>query len=132
MIVIDTSALIAILQDEPERPRFAAVIARANRRMVSAVSLLEAGIVVRIRRGEVGLVALDEMVSDAELDIVAFDDTQRRLALQAFNQYGKGIHPSARLNFGDCAAYALAKIMNAPLLFKGTDFVATDLISAVA
>ena len=103
MIVIDTSALIAILQDKPERPQFAAVIARANRRMVSAVSLLEAGIVARSRRGEVGLAALDEIVADAELEIVAFDDIQRRLAVQAFNRYGKGIHPSARLNFGDCA-----------------------------
>jgi ribonuclease VapC len=132
MIVIDTSALIAILQDEPERPQFAALIARADRRMVSAVSLLEASIVARSRRGAVGVTALDEIVADAELEIIAFDDFQRRLAVQAFNTYGKGIHPSARLNFGDCAAYALAKAMNAPLLFKGTDFVATDLISARA
>jgi ribonuclease VapC len=130
MIVIDTSALIAILQNEPERAEFAALIARAERRLVSAVTLLEAGMVARSRRGEAGLTALDDIVSDAELEVVPFDDQQRQLAIAAFNQYGKGIHPSARLNLGDCAVYALAKGMNAPLLFKGNDFIATDLVAA--
>jgi ribonuclease VapC len=130
MIVIDTSALIAILQNEPERAEFAALIARTERRLVSAVTLLEAGMVARSRRGEAGLKALDDIVSDAELEIVPFDDQQRQLALAAFNQYGKGIHPAARLNLGDCAVYALAKGMNAPLLFKGNDFTATDLVAA--
>ena len=130
MIVIDTSALIAMLQDEPERAEFASLIARAERRLESTVSLLEAGMVARCRRGEAGLKALDDIISDAELEIIPFDDVQRQLALAAFNKYGKGIHASARLNFGDCAAYALAKSINAPLLFKGDDFAATDLTPA--
>lgn len=93
LIVIDTSALLAMLQNEPERAEFAALIARTERRLVSAVTLLEAGMVARSRRGEAGLKALDDIVSDAELEIVPFDDQQRQLALAACNQYGKGIHP---------------------------------------
>jgi ribonuclease VapC len=130
LIVVDTSAVVAMLQDEPERAAFAAIVARAHRRVVSTVSLLEAGMVAFGRRGATGLLALDQLVTDTELEIVPFDDTQRRLALAAFSRYGKGVNPVARLNFGDCAVYALAKGMNAPLLFKGDDFTAIDLLSA--
>jgi len=130
LIVVDTSALIAMLQNEPERAAFAASIARSERRVVSAVSLFEANMVAFSRRGHAGVAALDELVNDTELEIIPFDDAHRRLAQQAFQTYGKGIHSQARLNLGDCAAYALAKGMNAPLLFKGNDFAATDIISA--
>lgn len=130
MIVIDSSALIAILQNEPERARFASLIARANRKLVSAVTILEAGMVARSRRGEAGLIALGEIVAGAEIEIVPFDAPLAELALEAFARYGKGNHAQARLNLGDCATYALAKGMNAPLLYKGTDFASTDIVSA--
>ena len=130
MIVVDTSALIAIVQNEPERAEFTKVIAHAPRRFVSTVSLLEASLVAHSRRGQAGLDVLNDIVVDSELEIVPFDDAQRRLAVQAFIRFGKGNHPRARLNFGDCVAYALAKGMNAPLLFKGDDFAATDLVPA--
>jgi ribonuclease VapC len=132
MIVIDSSALIAILQNEPERAQFASFIAHANRKYVSAVTLLEAGMVARSRRGDAGLAALGEILADAEIEIVPFDEPLVKLALQAFARYGKGNHSKARLNLGDCAAYALAKSVNAPLLYKGTDFANTDIASASA
>lgn len=131
LIVVDTSALLAMLQNEPERAAFAAKIARTERRAVSAVSMLEAGMVAFGRRGQVGLSALDELVTDLEIEIIPFDEAQYRLALTAFRTFGKGIHPRARLNLGDCVVYALAKGMNAPLLFKGNDFTATDLTPAL-
>jgi ribonuclease VapC len=130
MIVIDSSALVAILQNEPERAQFASLIARANRKFVSAVTLLEAGMIARSRRGEAGLAALSEIIADAEIEIVPFDAPLAQFALQAFAKYGKGFHAQARLNLGDCASYALAKGMNAPLLYKGTDFTNTDIASA--
>ena len=132
MIVVDTSALIVIVQNEPERAEFTRLIAHAPRRFVSTVSLLEASLVAHTRRGQAGLIALDEIVADAEVEIVPFDDAQRRLAVQAFIRFGKGNNPRSRLNFGDCAVYALAKGMNAPLLFKGDDFAATGLVPARA
>jgi ribonuclease VapC len=131
MIVIDASDLIAVLERESERDVFAAVIANADRCLVSAVTLLEAGMVLRGRRGAGGLDALMQMVTESGLEVIPFDNAQAALALDAFARYGKGIHPAARLNLGDCASYALAKGMDAPLLFKGGDFAATDLVAAV-
>ena len=130
MIVVDTSALLAILLDEPEKSLFRDVLAEAPRKAVSSVSVLEAGIVMSTRRGADGLAALAELLDRAEVEAVPFDHAQSQLALMAFETYGKGRHP-ARLNICYCAVYALAKAMNASLLFKGSDFAATDIAPAV-
>ena len=126
MIVIDTSALIAILNDEPERVPFSAAIAAADRRLISALIVHETGLVMFGRHREQGLNDFWELISFIEAEIVPFDEAQARAALAAFTRYGKGIHPKARLNLCDCASYALAMTHRAPLLFKGNDFSATD------
>lgn len=126
MIVIDSSALIAILEHEPERKPFFHVIADASRRLISAVSYQETGQVVFSRRGANGLRDLEELIELMQAEIVPHGRELAQFSIEAFKQYGKGIHPDARLNFCDCATYALAKSVNAPLLFKGSDFAATD------
>lgn len=106
-----------------------AAIVAASPRIISAVSTLEASIVIESKKGEAGLALLDELLSLAQFEIVAFDDAQQRIARVAYRRYGKGRHP-AGLNFGDCCAYALAKAHNETLLFKGNDFNQTDITSA--
>lgn len=131
MIAVDTSALLAVIQGEPESDAFIAAIRAADRAVIAAVSLLEAGMVLRARRGLEGIAELDDFIDAMAIDIVPFDVALARLALEAFGRYGKGIDPRARLNMGDCAAYALAKGLNAPLLYKGNDFAATDITPAM-
>jgi ribonuclease VapC len=126
MIVIDTSALIAILNQEPERATFYDAIAAANRRLASSVTYQEAGQVLLSRRGVNGFYDLEDFLALIEAEIVPHDRALAALAVSAFQRYGKGLDPKARLNFCDCAAYALARAMNAPLLFKGDDFIHTD------
>jgi ribonuclease VapC len=92
--------------------------------------LYETGIVLRTRLGPAGLDDLHDLLQELSAEVISFDHAQAEAALAAYLRYGKGIDPQARLNMGDCAAYALAKGPNAPLLFKGTDFAATDVISA--
>lgn len=121
MIVIDTSAIVAILNHEPERTAFYEAIAAADRRLVSAASYQEAGQILLARRGINGLYDLEDLLAFIKAEIVPHD-----AHLAAFQRFGKGIDPKARLNFCDCAAYALAKAMNAPLLYKGDDFTTTD------
>lgn len=128
-MVIDSSAVLAILQDEPERSAFNALIAAADTRLLSAASLVELSIVLEARFGADGQGDLDLFLSTAEIEIVAVDRDQAELARGAFSRYGKGRH-RAGLNFGDCFAYALAKRAGAPLLFKGNDFTHTDLQQA--
>jgi ribonuclease VapC len=127
MIVVDSSALLAILEHELDAAIYASAIELADGLLVSAVNVHETGVVLRIRRG---LPALDRLwrflVIENDFEIAAFDENQARLALSAFDRYGKGIHSKARLNLADCAAYALASSLGAPLLFKGDDFSATD------
>jgi ribonuclease VapC len=130
MIVVDTSAIIAIIQAEPESATFLDHVRQADRALMSAVSMLEAGMVLRARRGPAGVVELTDLVEAMAIEVVPFDAALVDGALQAFAVYGKGQHPKARLNLGDCATYALAKAMGAPLLFKGNDFSATDLVAA--
>ncbi len=130
MIVIDTSALIAILNHEPERTAFYEAIAVADRRLVSAVTYQEAGQVLFAKRGVNGLYDLEDFLALIKAEIIPHDLNLAALSLEAFRRYGKGIDPKARLNFCDCAAYALAAAMNAPLLFKGADFVETDIVPA--
>ncbi len=125
-MVIDTSALIAILQQEPEAARFAKAINEAPVRLLSAVSALEASVVIESRKGTIGGRDLDLLLHRARVDIVAFGAEQFETARAAYRRYGKGIHP-AGLNLGDCCAYALAQISGEALLAKGDDFPRTDL-----
>ena len=126
MTVIDTSALVAILNHEPERTAFFQAIIAADRCLVSAVTYQEAGHVLFARHGVNGMYDLEDFLALIKAEIVPHDMHLAALALEAFRRYGKGIDPKARLNFCDCAVYALAKAMQAPLLFKGDDFTATD------
>jgi ribonuclease VapC len=132
VIVVDASALLAIIQGEPEANRFLSVIRSADRALVSAVTVLETGIVLRARRGAAGAQELNGLLEAMAIEVVAFDAASAALALDAFERYGKGVNPKARLNLGDCVVYALAKELNAPLLFKGGDFAETDIASAPA
>ena len=127
MIVVDSSCVLAILQNEPEKDAFRAVLAGGSRYLMSAVNVHEALCVMRGRYGVAGAARLWDLIGDTEIEIVPFDELQVRAAAAAFDHYGKGINPKASLNLADCAAYALAKTMGAPLLFKGNDFTQTDI-----
>lgn len=124
-MTLDTSALLAVLQDEPERLEFVSWIEQAPHRIISAVSVLEASMVIEGRRGDDAGSDLDLFLQRASVEIVPFEAEQLALARTAFRRFGKGRH-RAGLNFGDCAAYALAQWSGEPLLFKGTDFSHTD------
>ena len=126
MIVVDSSALVAILLREPERELFRLRIGLADEAVISAASILETAMVVEGRYGASGRAALDELIGRFGIRVVPFDESQLAHAREAFRRYGKGRHP-ARLNFGDCIAYALARALAAPLVHIGTDFAATDL-----
>lgn len=126
-MVIDTSAVLAWLKQEPERERIVAALEVHPVRRMSAVSLLEAHIVVRAREHPDMVGKLQRFLEEIEALIVPFDEPQARLADAAFQRYGKGQGHPAQLNFGDCATYALAKAMGEPLLFVGDDFSHTDL-----
>ena len=125
-MVLDTSALVAILFDEPERDRFARVIAADPTRLVSAGTLLETGIVVEARRGESAGRELDLLLHRMRATVVALDEQQADIARSAWRRYGKGNHP-AGLNLGDCFAYALARVSGQALLHKGDDVGLTDI-----
>ncbi|HEX8471566.1 MAG TPA: type II toxin-antitoxin system VapC family toxin [Brevundimonas sp.] len=129
-MIVDTSALIAIIFDEPEASDLLAVLMSGRCRM-SAATCFETGMVID-RKAENGFraEAFKELLVLAEIEIVPFGEDQIRLARSAYAEFGKGRH-RARLNFGDCFTYALAKETGEPLLFKGNDFSQTDIISAV-
>lgn len=123
-MVIDTSAVVACLADEADATEFTRKIALAERRIMSSVNLLEARLVlVFSKRIPSGIV--DDFVTNERIDIVPFDEALSHVAFEAYSRFGKGRHP-AKLNMGDCAAYALAKARGWPLLFKGDDFTQTD------
>ena len=124
MIVVDSSAVIGILLDEPEKQAFQDIIAGGERCIISAVNAHETASVLRVRYGSQAVAWLWQLLVEYEIEIVPFYEAQVR-AVAAFDRYGKGIHSKAQLNPADCAAYALAKIMDLPLLFKGDDFTAT-------
>ncbi len=130
MIVVDTSALLAILNNEPERDHFLDVLANADAVMMSAVTLYESMLVASARRGPDNLDDLNQILETIGAEIVPFDADQAQTAHAAYMRYGKGIHAAARLNLCDCVAYALAKQLDVPLLFKGNDFAATDIARA--
>jgi ribonuclease VapC len=126
-MVIDTSAVLAWLKDEPARARIVAGLEAHPVRRMSSVSLLEAQIVVRGREHPALLDKLDRFLEEIEVLVVPFDESQARVAADAFQRYGKGQGHAAQLNMGDCAVYALAKTTNEPLLFVGNDFNQTDI-----
>ncbi len=128
-MVVDSSALLAILFDEPERRGFNERIEADPQRLISAANLLETAIVLESRSGEIGGRELDLFLHRARFETVPVDENQVAIARAAFRKYGKGRHP-ASLNFGDCFAYAAAKATGEPLLFKGSDFQETDIIAA--
>ena len=128
-MIVDSSVLIAILQSEPGFEAYEAAISMSRRKRISAATYAEVGVVAARKRGAAGLAVIRDMVEQLGLEVVSLDNEQAETAQDAFVDFGKGRHP-ARLNFGDCFAYALAKTESAPLLFKGDDFAKTD-ISAV-
>lgn len=131
MIVIDTSAVIAILRREPERDLFADIIGEADATFLSTVGYLEATMVLVGRGRPRRATELDELVSELAVELVAFDEQQAKISQAAFIRFGKGRH-RAGLNLGDCISYALARSRGLPLLYKGDDFAKTDIVSALA
>ena len=125
-MVIDSSAIVAILFDEPERDLFTQLIEDAGSRLVSAVNRVETAFVVEGRKGFAGRERLDRFFRLTGAEIVSATPEQAEAAVEAFRRFGRGRHP-ARLNIGDCFAYALARTTTEPLLFKGSDFGQTDI-----
>jgi ribonuclease VapC len=131
-MILDTSALIAILRLEAEAPEFARIIERAAQPRISAVSYVEAGAVIDSSKDPVASRRFDELIEAAQIAIEPVTETQARIARQAYRDFGKTSRHPAKLNFGDCFSYALAKSKGEPLLFKGRDFSRTDVKSARA
>jgi ribonuclease VapC len=129
-MVIDTSALIAILADEPERRRFNKAIEDAPSRALSVASFVEVSMVVESRYGAEGIRDLDRFLERAGIELEPVDVPQARAARDAFSRFGRGRHAAA-LNYGDCFAYALATLRGEPLLFKGDDFARPEVAPAV-
>lgn len=128
-MIIDSSALVAILIEEPEALRLTTAISGSANRLLPASCLLETSMILLGRRGPEGARDLDLYVYRGNIGIVPFTESQAQIARMAFARYGKGRH-SAGLNFGDCMAYAAAKESGEELLFKGTDFAQTDIAIA--
>jgi ribonuclease VapC len=126
-MIIDTSALIAILRNEPEARFCAQAIENAARRCLSAANFLEASVVIDCSRDPVASRRFDELIKEASIVIEPVTEAQARIAREAYRDFGKGSGHPAQLNFGDCFAYALAKDRGEPLLFKGDDFIHTDI-----
>lgn len=129
-MVLDASAIMAILQSEPERPIFMAALFAADVRLVSPVNLFEVHALSRSRHRDEGVRRASEFIESAGLTIVPVDAVQLKAACDAFDRFGKSRH-AARLNLADCFAYALSKTSGEPLLFKGADFAQTDVRPAV-
>jgi ribonuclease VapC len=131
VIVVDSSALVAILEEEPEAEQFLKILNDDLVRVVGAVTVFETGIVIGARRGFESTSDVMALLAELGIGVAPFAEYHISVALQAYGRYGKGVHPKARLNFGDCASCALAKCLNAPLLFKGNDFTETDIRACV-
>jgi ribonuclease VapC len=125
-MVIETSAIIAVLLNEANAVGIARAIESCSPRLLSAANFLEASIVIESRKGEAGGRELDLLIYRAAIEIVAVDQDQAEIARLAWRRFGKGRHP-AGLNYGDCFAYALVKSRRLPLLFQGDDFSQTDI-----
>jgi ribonuclease VapC len=118
---------LAVIFKEPEKQALQDIIAAADRCVMSAVNAHETATVLRLRHGRQAVEQFWQRLVENEIEVYPFDEAQVHAAADAFDRYGKGIHPKARLNLSDCAAYALARTLNAPLLFKGDDFAETDI-----
>jgi ribonuclease VapC len=129
-VVVDTSALVAILLGTPDAERFARALADAPVRLLSAVSRVELSFVIEGRKGETGRPDVELLLRDGGFDIVSVTPQQAEIAVDAFRRFGRGRH-RARLNIGDCFAYALATATGQTLLFKGDDFIHTDIRPAL-
>jgi len=128
-MIVDSSAMVAILFGEPEARRFDVALVSGGACRMSSAGFLEASMILQARKGADGVRDLDLLIARLRIEIAAFTESQARLARMAFVRYGKGRHP-AQLNFGDCMAYALARETGEELLFKGTDFSLTDIAAA--
>ena len=129
-MIIDASALIAILREEPDAERFRRAIATAETRRISAATYVESAIVIDAARDPIASRRFDDFLQRTQMEIVPLTASQAKLAREAYRAFGKGSGHPARLNFGDCLAYALAKEMDEPLLFKGDDFARAGIDAA--
>jgi len=131
-MIIDSSALIAILRDEPEAMTCARAIEAASHRRISAANFVESAIVIDGSRDPVASRRFDDLVKEAQLVIEPVTEAQARIAREAYRDFGRGSGHPARLNFGGCFSYALARATGEPLLFKGDDFAHTDITPALS
>jgi len=129
-MIVDSSALIAILRDERDARAYAQAIAHAAVRRISAASYVETAAVIDGSHSPIASRRFDDFLREAQLVIEPVTENQARIAREAYRDFGRGSGHPARLNFGDCFAYALAKALNEPLLFKGDDFTQTDVTPA--
>lgn len=130
MIAVDTSALAALIFSESEAPIFARRLARERRIIIGTPTALETRMVVFGRTGTADLIEVDRILGRPEIEVVAWSTDHAALAFDAFRRFGKGNH-RASLNYGDCMSFAVARLADAPLLYKGDDFARTDIISAL-
>lgn len=130
-MILDTSAVVAILRNEPEAAAIAQAIEQAAHRRISAVNFVEAAAVIDGSRDPIASRRFDDLLREAEVTIEPVSENQARIARAAYRDFGKGSGHPAKLNFGDCFAYALAKAKKEPLLFKGNDFRHTDVTFAI-
>jgi ribonuclease VapC len=130
-MVVDASALLAILEGEPDAAKYAEALADADATLISAATLIEAGIVMLNRHGPKAVSKLHVLVQESGIEVESVTPLHARIAIDALAKYGKGRQHQAGLNYGDCFVYALAKATGLPLLFKGNDFSHTDLSSAL-
>ena len=131
MIVVDTSAIIAILFGEPDAPALTEKLMAHGRVLIGAPTLFEVRLVMGGRQQQEGIEDADSLLTQSSIETVAWTAELADLATDAFLRFGKGQGHPAQLNFGDCMAYAVAKSLDAPLLFKGDDFLQTDIRSAL-
>jgi ribonuclease VapC len=129
-VILDSSALLAILRDEPDAAKYAAAIDRAPVLRISAANFIESAVVIDGRRNPVSSRRFDDFMHEARVSIEPVTEAQARVARDAYRDYGRGSGHPANLNFGDCFAYALARVTGEPLLFKGNDFGHTDIVAA--
>ena len=130
-MILDTSAIIAVLTQEPDARLYTDAVDAAEICRVSATTYVEAAIVIDSKHQSIGSRKFDDFFRRVPIDIVPVDAEQARIARAAYRDFGRGSGHRARLNFGDCFAYALAKAADEPLLYKGDDFAHTDIVSAL-
>jgi ribonuclease VapC len=130
-MIVDSSAILATIKNEPERPDFAAALERANDARISAANYFETAILIDSYKSPTLAARFEELMERAQIVIEPVTAEQARIARQAYRDYGKGSGHKAQLNFGDCFSYALARNKREPLLYKGEDFIHTDLRAAL-